>query len=200
MNRPLPPARLIEYGSEFEPAPELEEWLRKTFVEANSTLFNKEHDHLNFASLGILWTNTLNVRRGFEIAGTAEMPFFRGDSWQKARQQYQLEQWFGFEPDFLITFSAPIAATAPDAHWLAVAEHELLHCGQAKDERGNLKWTKTGPKLGLRGHDFEQFYSIIERYGPEAAGVIKLVEVFSRAPIISAEQIKFACGACNASL
>ncbi|HEX8089347.1 MAG TPA: putative metallopeptidase [Blastocatellia bacterium] len=199
MNRPLPPPRLCEYGSEFEPAPEIEKWLRKTFIEKKGVLYNKEHDHLGFASVGCLWTNAPNVKRGFEIAGTAEMPFFRGDAWQKARQQYQLEQWFGFEPRFLITLSAPIAARAPDAHWLAVAEHELLHCGQARDGYGNLKWTKAGPKFALRSHDFEQFYLILERYGPEAAGMSKVVEILAREPVISAEQVRFACGSCNAT-
>lgn len=198
--RPQPPASLIEPGGEFEPAPDVEKWLRKTFTQKDSPLYNKEHDHLKFASLAVLWTNAENFKRGRVVAGTAEMPFFRGDPWQKARQLYQLEQWFCYEPDFLITLSAPIAQKAPDAHWLAIAEHELLHCGHARDERGNLKWTKKGPKLGLRSHDFEQFYSIAERYGPDAAGIRPLVKILYREPLISSDQIRFACGSCNASL
>lgn len=200
--RPQPPERLIELGNEFEPAPDVAQWLRKTFVEKTGPLYHKEHDHLKFARIGCLWTNADNIKRGRVIAGTAEMPFFRGDGWQKARQAYQLVEWFGFEPTFLITLSAPIVAKANNARWLAIAEHELLHCGQAQDKYGNPWWIKTGPKFSMRGHDFENFYLIAERYGPEAAGISPLVGILKRKPIIPASQIQYACGSqsCNASL
>ncbi len=200
--RPQPPESLLdeEAGIGFLPAPDISDWYKSTFIKKDGPLYHKEHDHLNFASIGCLWTNAENVKRGRVIVGTAEMPFFRGDGWQKARQQYQLVKWFGFEPTFLITLSAPIAAKTSDDHWLAVAEHELLHCGQAKDKLGFPKWTKTGPKFSLRGHDFEQFYLIAERYGPDAAGITPLVEILARKPIIKANQIRLACGSCNSNL
>lgn len=197
MKRPKPPARLCEYGKEFEPAPALEAWIRKTFIESTGPLHNPEHDHLNFALIGLLWTNAANVKRGNEVAATAEMPFFRGDAWQKARQQFQFDRWFGFDPDFVITISAPIAAEADDASFCALVEHELLHCAQAKDAFGTPRWNKTGPVFTLRGHDFEQFYSVVARYGAEAAGVTPLVEAASRTPIIAGETVTLACGNCR---
>ena len=197
MKRPLPPQRLKDFGLQFEPAPRLEQWIRETFIDGSGPLLNPEHEHLKLARIGVLWTNAENIKRGMEIVGTAEMPFFRGDAWQKARQEYQIRQWFDCLPDFLITFSAPYAFRAPDDHWCAVSEHELLHCGQANDEFGFPKYTKSGdPKFTLRAHDFEQFNSIVDRYGPEASGLGRLVELFQRAPKIDLPQIRVACGAC----
>jgi hypothetical protein len=196
MKRPIPPSELSEPGSRFLPAPEVELWLRQTFIKSGGHLHSKEHEHLHFAEIGVLWTNAYNSRRGMEVVGTAEMPFFKGDAWQKARQEFQLREWFGRKVDFVITLSAPWACEAPDNHFCAVAEHEVLHCGQAKDDLGFPKWNKNGPRFAIRGHDFEQFHSIAERYGAEAAGLSRLAEIFKREPTINAEAIQVACGSC----
>ncbi len=56
--RPLPPEDMIEdTGIRFEPAHDLLDWARSTFIDEGASLLNKDHAHLRFASIGALWTN-----------------------------------------------------------------------------------------------------------------------------------------------
>lgn len=177
--------------------------MRAAFLGETSPLFNVDHDHLHHATLGVLWTAVENRRQELAVVGTAERPLFRGNAWQKERQRYQLEQWFGFEPDFLITLSAEYAGNTDDTSWCSLVEHELYHCAQKLDEWGTPKFTRTGePIWTLRGHDVEEFVAIIERYGPAAgAGSTKrFIEAAQRKPKIGARQVASACGTCRAKV
>ena len=126
--RPLPPPELadaLRHPEHFRRAAEVEQWIGATFLAAESPLHNPEHEHLRFARIGVLWTNVAAKRGGLPIVGTAEIPRPKGGPWIKARQVFQLEEWFGAVPDFLITLDAPYAAEADDASWCALIEHEL---------------------------------------------------------------------------
>jgi hypothetical protein len=168
----------------FIPAPELETWLRSTFIDEGSPLQNDDHFHLRLAGIGVLWTSVENSRQGRRVVGQAERgePAVLG-KWAKARAELQIVQWFGDLPDFILTFDASYAANCSGAQWCALCEHELSHCGVERDMYGAPKFKKsTGlPAFTLRGHDVEEFVGVVRRYGAAAAGVQAMIDVPPRA-------------------
>jgi hypothetical protein len=199
-NRPIPPKRVTEsFEPIFEPAGDVETWIRETFLDSGSPLFNVEHDHLNSAQLGILWTNVANSRNMRGIVGQAEMPLPQGGKWQKERAFYQLTEWFGGKPDFLITLDANYAAKAGDIEWCALVDHELYHCAQMLDKYGFPAFTKDGqPRFAIKGHDVEEFVGIVRRYGagPAAGDTQALVMAAQQRPEIAEVDIAGMCGTC----
>jgi hypothetical protein len=174
--------------------------LRSTFIVDDGPLHNPVHAHLLHASIGVLWTSAENGRHGKTIVGQAEHdpPNVMG-RWARARAQQQLEQWFGTAAlDFLITLYAPYAAECSDAEFCALIEHELGHCGQARDIFGVPKFSRTGlPVYAMRGHDIEQFTFVVARYGANAAGVRAMIEAAKDAPQVDDASLQIACGSCT---
>jgi hypothetical protein len=197
--RPVPPATLLEAVPErFEPAPDLRDWIFDTFIAEGGELANPDHAHLAEAEIGVLWTNVDNGRNMRTVIGQCElMPPMAMGKWQRARAVQQIEDWFGAVPDFLITISAPAAATMDDASFCALIEHELYHAGQKRDIYGAPKFTEDGrPAFAIRGHDVEEFVGVVARYGAAAAGVSEMVEAASRKPSVALAEIRAACGTC----
>ncbi|WP_375178196.1 putative metallopeptidase [Sphingobium yanoikuyae] len=201
--RPYPPEDLatfseIEMADRFMPAPEVLDWLRDTFLDEGSELFNVDHQHLRDAKLGVLWTNCDNSRAMRSVIGQAElMPPMAMGKWQRARAIQQVEEWFGDMPDFLITFSAPAAHGMDDASFCALVEHELYHCAQKMDQYGMPKFKEDGtPSFAIRGHDVEEFVGVVARYGAIDPGVAAMVSVANHKPLIGAASIAGACGTC----
>lgn len=199
--RPKPPAALLESADDvFLPAPDVEAWLRAEFLDMQSPLYNVEHDHLNSATIGVLWSNVSNSRHMKRIAGTAEMPRPHGGRWQKGRALYQLAQWFGAVPDFVITLDAFYSAEADDDSFSALVEHEMYHCAQEVKVIFGLpipQFTKEEkPKFAIRGHDAEEFVGIVRRYGVGAAasGVAELVKAAKRRPEVAMVHLASLCG------
>ncbi|MGB9179997.1 MAG: putative metallopeptidase, partial [Pyrinomonadaceae bacterium] len=180
--------------------PELLSWSRHTFFDTASRLYNADHHHLRQAHIGFLWTNVPNAKAMRTILATAEMPMPRGSRWQRERELFQLSEWFGDKPDFLITVYAPFAARADHATWCALIEHELYHCAQARNKMGALRFsTETGkPIWAMRGHDVEEFTGVLRRYGARAAGVLDFVAAARKRPLIARADIRGACGTCLA--
>jgi hypothetical protein len=178
----------------------LNTFIEATFLNDKSYLFNIEHIHLLAANIGFLWTNAPNKRKMKRIVGEAEMPGFKGGAWQKARQELQLEEWFGLVPDFVITLSSDFRFECSDLEFLALLEHELYHCGQRLSDYGVPKFSKiTGkPLFGMRGHDVEEFIGVVRRYGVEAVSQdgVDFVAVANSKPLIGAAKIKKLCGTC----
>lgn len=193
---------MLETGLDFEPSPELGEWARATFITAGAPLENPDHKHLQFASLGMLFTRVVNGRAGRQVIGQCEiMPPGVVGKWARARAEQQIEGWFGGLPHFLLTFDAEYLAQAGDAEVCALVEHELYHAGQERDEFGLPKFRKSGmPAFAIRGHDVEEFVGVVARYGAEAAGVRAMVEAAARGPTIAPAQIGHACGTCGVRL
>lgn len=202
--RPKPPESIVGVHGilsirHFTPAQEVEAWARRVFLQEDSPLFNEEHQHLEQADLGFLWAATPNRRKGKNVVGLAEMPNFNCHQWQRERQEQQLREWFGHIPDFIITLYADYADECTDAQFCALVEHELLHCGQELDEFGAPQFKRTGePKLTMRGHDCEEFVSIVRRYGTgaAAAGTHELVKAAMKVPEIAEANIAAVCGTC----
>ncbi len=208
LTRPRPSSDLVTMDGLAEPdkfiaAPELTEWVRKAFIAEGGPLYAEEHGHLEQASIGFLWTTAANSRRGRQIVGQAEMP---GNSapagkWKKARSEQQLIEWFATVPDFLITIDAVYASNAEDLAFAALIDHELCHCAQAEDEFGAPKFSQaTGkPVFQIRGHDVEEFTSVVRRFGIEAAGeaATEFVIAAAQTPTIAAAKVARSCGTCT---
>jgi hypothetical protein len=204
--RPRPPQSLfsIESGTDgvrFMPAPDLAQWISDTFLEQSGPLANPDHAHLVSAQIACLWTTADNSRAGRTIIGQAEFGHNIGGmgKWQRGRAEQQILEWFGFWPDFLLTFSATYADGCGDPEFCALVEHELYHCGQERDEFGLPRFKKsTGmPAFCLRGHDVEEFVGVVRRYGADAAGVRAMIEAAEEGPTIAVADIGFACGNCQ---
>jgi hypothetical protein len=203
IHRPYPPVELREPGIQFAPAPELIFWIEATFIDTDGILANPDHQHLQSANLGAIWTNVPNTRQMRQVLATAEIPNVRGNVWQKERQLHQLRQWFGDVPDFVITFYAPYAATADEASFCALIEHELYHCAQAENEFGGPRFRRDGtPVFTIKGHDAEEFVGVVRRYGVGAAadGVALIVEAAKSPPTVKKSEIGRACGTCQLRL
>ena len=61
--------------------------------------------------------------------------------------------------DYIITVYVRNTALLTDAQFKILMEHELRHI--------DIKNTKKGIVMGTVGHDFEDFYAIIDKYGME---------------------------------
>lgn len=196
--RPLAPVTVSRMSADaFVPAPEMARWIRETFLRAGSTLYNPAHVHLEFASIGLLWTNVPNRSRMRIVLATAEDPSTGiSTAWKRGRAEQQLSEWFGEIPNFLITLYAPELVEFPNREFCAVIEHELFHCAQQLDEFGAPKFRQDGsPAFGIKGHCVEEFIGVVERYG--AVGNTKhLVDAAAKAPAVHQAQIDWACGTC----
>ncbi len=199
--RPTPPSELFEdvFGS-FAPSREVVDWMFSQIIDPLGSLHNPDHIHLSDASIGVLWTSCGNFRQGRQVLGQTEMPAFRCGAWQKARQELQLRQWFGVIPDFIITLDACFCEQASDAEFCALVEHELYHCGQARDEFGIPKFKReTGlPTFAIRGHDVEEFVGVVRRYGvgsPDSP-LADMVRVAADGPEVARVNIARSCGTC----
>jgi hypothetical protein len=201
LSRPRPPEEIfdVDRGDQFVPAPEIIDWARATFIDEGSALENVEHAHLRHASVCALWTNVSNGKNGRTILAQCETgdPMAMG-KWAKAKARLQMMEWFGMIPNFLITFDAGYADTCTDTEWCALVEHELLHASQAKDAYGMPKFNnQTGePVFAIRGHDVEEFTSIVRRYGADAAHVREFIDAANQAPLIGRANVANACGTC----
>lgn len=203
LKRPVPPMVFRTPGVEggFITAPEVADWLRDTFIEINSPLYNPDHIHLQHAEIGVVWTNVPASFHGFQVVGTAEyvMLMCRGRPWSKQRQQHLLEQWEVDYCDFLITLYAPYLHEADDATFCAVIDHELYHCGQQK-RQGFPRFRKDGhPMYAIVGHDVEEFVGIVRRYGtgPAAGETEQLVAAARKSPEVAPADIASMCGTCR---
>lgn len=207
---PMPPADLVSdhLNKAFVPAFELSGWGMQTFVDEMGALHNPDHLHLSSARIGALWTNVANEKQGRRIVGQAEIPRppTTGGAWGRARWQCQINAWFGLEPDFIITIDAEYWADGcdalpdPMAARCALLEHELYHCGQAKDEFGAPKFSKQSglPVFAMRGHDVEEFVGVIARYGAPAGSPVRdMVNAANAKPVLSSGGIAMACGTCQ---
>lgn len=207
LHRPVPPAHLAEPGDTFAPAPDLATFLHDAFIAPGAPFHRQEYEHLAEARIGVLWTNAIRVKNGLQTLGMAQLWRDSGDKWSSGRSAQQVREWFAGwwddpYPDFLLTFYAPFAAEANDPSACALFSHELRHCGQDTDAYGEPKYDDSGnPVFAMVGHDVEQFVSVVEDFGIEAAGqrAVEFVRAAQRAPRFSAGEVAGVCG-CGTTL
>ncbi len=197
MIRPTPPIDLLEHlFSTLRPAPEVWEWINVEILADTGSLHNPDHAHLLDSGVQVLWASQSFAKQGRTVLGQAEQVMHRAGGWQKARQEQQMREWFGEEPQFLITLAADYCAQCTDAEFCALVEHELYHIAQATDQYGAPKFTQDGlPKLEMRGHDVEEFIGVVRRYGA-SHDVQQLIDAASRPPEVAKINIARACGTC----
>jgi hypothetical protein len=202
LERPLPRAG-GHLPDAFWPAPEVEEWFRAVFLDPDSPLYNPEHEHLNSARVGVLWTTAECVRQMKRVVGQVELPKPHPalGKWAKSRWEYQIRQWFGRqELDFLMTLDAPHCAGLSDLGFCALVEHELYRCAQKLDAFGLPAFNlRTGrPKFAIKGHDVEEHVGIVRRYGARAGAgeTLALVETARKRPEVSSVEFAGSCGVC----
>lgn len=200
--RPEPPSSLFDttrWLPRIIPADGVGDWVQATFLRDGAPLLNPDHAHLHDADIAYLWAGIPNERKMRRIVGECEQIMFRDSGWQRGRKEQQLEEWFGRVPEFLITFDAEYARQASDVDWCALVEHELYHIGQRLDEYQQPMFTREGlPKLGIRGHDVEEFVGVVRRYGVGAGAgdTAQLVAAANQRPTIGSAAIAHACGTC----
>jgi hypothetical protein len=205
--RPRPPDELLTVEGlmtdTFVPAPEVHAWVLEQYLDPKGSLYYAGHQPLANATLAFLWTNCQFRRRTKTVVGQADLVSnLHGSAtvWTRARAEQQLRAWFPEPPDFLITLDAVFADQAEDAAFAALIDHELCHCVQATDEFGAPRFNKmtSQPIWAVRGHDVEEFVSVVERFGVEAAGqaAIDFVIAASKTPLIGPARLAQACGTC----
>lgn len=197
MSRPMPPPDLLEsLWLTLQPAPDVWEWIQAEILAATGSIHNEEHAHLIDANVGVLWASSAFAKKGRTVLGQAEQLMIRAGGWQKARQEQQMRDWFGEEPEFLITLAADYCAQCTEAEFCALVEHELYHIAHKLDKYGAPAFTRDGlPKLEMRGHDVEEFVGVVRRYGA-SSDVQQLIDAASRPPEVAKINISRACGTC----
>lgn len=197
MSRPAPPDDLLDHiFLTLRPAPEVWEWINAEILADAGSLHNPDHAHLLDARVQVLWASQSFAKQGRTVLGQAEQVMFRAGGWQKARQEQQMREWFGEEPQFLITLAADYCAQCTDAEFCALVEHELYHIAHKADKYGAPAFGDDGlPKLEMRGHDVEEFIGVVRRYGA-SHDVQQLIDAASRPPEVAKINIARACGTC----
>lgn len=204
MKRPMPPQSLLYLDPEdpvgFEAAPELKEWILKTFIDEGGELHNPDHMHISPWDddlFMVLWASSGFKKSEKIVLGQTEKFAPMAGGWRKLRQEKQMIDWFGCVPNFIITIDAWFAHNASDTDFCALVEHELYHIGAKRDEDGNyLVSQSTGEyKYYLRPHDVEEFHGVVQRYGA-SPDVQKMVDLVNDGPTIGKAKIAHACGTC----
>ena len=202
MNRPMPPALLLEvselsdFGIRLTPAPEVWEWIQAEILADIGSIHNEDHAHLIDADVAVMWASSSFEKAGRFVLGQAEQVAFRAGGWQKARMEQQMRDWFGDVPTFIITLAADYCSTCSDTEFCALIEHELYHLAQATDKYGQPAFTQDGaPKLKLQGHDVEEFVGVVRRYGASTE-VQAMVDAANKPAEVGKLNISRACGTC----
>lgn len=196
--RPMPPDGLV--GEMIAPAEGMREWVMGTFIREGASLRNPDHAHLLDAPIEFLWAGKSFTKQSRVVIGQAEELTFRVSGWQRWRQEQQIAQWFGWpQPAFLVTLAADYCREASDTEFCALVEHELYHVAHKADEFGAPRFTEEGrPKLGIRGHDVEEFVGVVERYGMGRSDgpLARLVAAANKHPAVRHSDVAHACGTC----
>lgn len=199
--RPYPPKDIFALDTpNFIPAPELWQWIKTTFLDKDSKLFNIDHFHLgafHYPEIAVMWAKGGFKKQGRVVVGQAEKVMINAGGWKKERQEEQFVHWFGDMPDYLITIDATYADQASDVDFCALIEHELYHIAHKKDKYGVPSYNReTGkPNLAMQGHDVEEFTGVVRRYGANKE-VQQMVDAANQRPMVSKSDIYHACGTC----
>ena len=201
LSRPMPPESL-GLVDDFAPDRDiLGEWVRQTFLEDSGPLFNPRHEHLRNATIGWLWTSAECTNRDKSVAGQCQLVAPEQRKWSSAMKAWQLRQWFGLMPDFVIIISAEFARDADDWSFCALIEHELCHAAQDVDPFGSPRFDREGnPMFRLVSHDVEEFTDVVARYGSKATGVQPMIAAANAGPSVGQAEMSMACGTCAARI
>ncbi|WP_323115546.1 putative metallopeptidase [Klebsiella variicola] len=183
------------------PADGLYDWVHQNIIAETGVIHNPDHIHLDGADIAFMWAQHGFTKKGRTVLGQAEEVMFRAGGWQKSRMEQQMNEWFGHQPDYIITLAADYCSQCSDLEFCALLEHELYHVAQAVDDRGAPKFNReTGmPVLTLRSHDVEEFVGVVRRYGA-SKDVQEMVDAAKRPAEVAHIDVARACGTCMLKL
>lgn len=210
--RPFPPSEFMDRAQDtgeedppiiLIPAPELMDWAVKSFLQTTGGLYNPDHTHIfemledDNTFLAFAWASAAFKSKQAVVLGQCEKVMFNVGGWRKARQEQQMREWFGYVPTYLITIDASFCEIANDRDFCALIEHELYHIGVKRTEEGAPIYSAvTGlPAHYLAGHDVEEFFGVVKRYGANES-VKRLVEIAQSPAFESDINISKCCGTC----
>lgn len=198
--RPLPSPEFFEEFVPYiqlTPATGVWEWVQSQFIADTGHLYNPDHFHLADADIAFMWASSAFAKKGRTVLGQCEEVMMRAGGWQKARMEQQMHEWFGHQPDYIITLAADFCLQCSDLEFCALIEHELYHIAQKTDEFGAPAFYRdTGkPKLCLRSHDVEEFIGVVRRYGA-SRDVQELIDAASGPAEVAHLDVAKACGTC----
>jgi len=136
-----------------------------------------EHEHLFEGEAVIEWLlqRDAKVKQGRQILGTAYLPRVQGEL--NPCFQWLLERYFQRMPDFLIILDAAYWEVATPRLREILVYHELSHCIHKESNEGEPLYDENGrPRWGLKGHDVEEFTSVVRRYGAWNADLEYFIE------------------------
>lgn len=198
--RPLPTTSFVEEFAphiRLIPAEGVYEWVQEQIISDAGYLHNPDHFHLTDADIAFMWASSAFAKKGRTVLGQCEEVMMRAGGWQKARMEQQMYEWFGHQPDYIITLAADFCLDCSDLEFCALIEHELYHIAQKTDDFGAPAfYRETGkPKLCIRGHDVEEFIGVVRRYGASVE-VQELIDAAAERPEVAKLNIARACGTC----
>jgi hypothetical protein len=222
---PVPPSEILDYQAtpQFARSLDMEDFLREHWIhEGGVFAFTGAFEHLEAAKIGVLWASSrapIGGSAGQRFTAALAMMYEPRPAkrWLVDLQYWGMQQLFGPElPDFVLIFDAHLwaAEIVSDATKLAIATHELCHCGFAIDEFGEPKVVRKGPRAGqpvfeIKPHDVEEFALPVRWFGAEACGVQEIIGAASREPVMKKvlEQLgldvrdvqSFGCATCKAA-
>lgn len=201
LQRPIPPESL-QLIDDFAPDQgALGDWVQQTFIDEGGPLCNPRHEHLRNATIGWLWTTAECTNRDKAVAGQCQLVAPKQKKWGSAMKAWQLHQWFGLMPDFVIIISADFARDSDDWSFCALIEHELCHAAQDVNPFGEPRFGREGnPIFRLVSHDVEEFTDVVARYGTRATGVAPMIAAANAGPSIGQAEMSMACGTCAARI
>jgi hypothetical protein len=183
----------------FAPGLDVWDWILRNIIAVDGPIHNPDHGHLADADVCVLWADGGFTSKMRQVIGTAEEVAFRCNAWQRGRQELQMGQWFGRVPGFLITLDGRFARECSDTEWCALVEHELYHLAHKQDPYGAPMFTRDGkPKVGIQGHDVEEFVGVVRRYGvgDQDSSVARMVRAANSPAQVSRAALAGACGTC----
>ena len=130
--------------TEYTPAPEVAE------IAGDLIATVEDHARLIEADIIYVWRDKATKSKGRVSLGKARR--LSGLNAFLARDQG------GMEPLFLIEIAADQWEGMTTAQRYALVDHELSHLRVRTDEHGELE-------LSIRGHDVEEFKSVVDRHG-----------------------------------
>ncbi|ATI15682.1 hypothetical protein [Bordetella phage vB_BbrM_PHB04] len=125
-----------------------------------------EHEHLveNEIDLAFLFRRKEKIMGGRMILGTVYEPKVQGGL--KDVFEWMIQRMLGRMPRFLVVLDEGYWQECGARNREILVFHELTHCQQKRDRHGELRFDLDGnPVYGLRGHDVEEFTSVVRRYG-----------------------------------
>ena len=202
--RPMPPKQIFHCDTpNFMPCPDVWDWIKATFLNKESKLYNSDHQHLSLFDsydIAVMWANGAYVKKGRYVVGTAEKVMVNSSDWKKRRHEEQMRTWFPvIIPEFIITLEASYAEAVDDIAFCALVEHELYHIAHKMNEFGCPMYSRsTGkPQLELRGHDVEEFVGVTRRYGiGNNKDLKRMVDAAMSKPEVARSDVHHACGTC----